>query len=492
MAEITTALALLGAVIVIIVARRCVRDLGPGERLMGSILIVVALLTVLGDSTVAVRIGLSQIIVLLVVLAAFVAVTFRLRESGVVLAYRPGLLIPAAIVFVAWGANLRNVALVGDSELLVRLSPAIYWIFLALWIANLHFPIYFYSRILVLGFGVALTLGPLASSSWRECDIFKCSSFDALYTGIFVSENQLGILAGAALLAAGGARLGWLGMWLTVSTIFVTFFAATARSSLLAAVFAASVFLFGIGLGRIFQHLASVIGILVSLAVLTASCLAVFTNDPQQFSHRGAIWIAARRALEGEWLPGIGVSRWTYLQWTGRAPQLFPHNEFLILAVAGGVLCSAVYLLWIVSLVVRSSGLWCGRWDRTTNATFAATTAIVTFLATLGTSEAFWNPLALTGSYFLIGALMLCEQAISEQRARGTAGVKSDARAKPCHIMGGAGYRAAGARALLSGLRVKPFRADGSSSMTSHHHRRPTFPGSACARPGRSRARRRT
>lgn len=264
-------------------------------------------------------------------------------------------------------------------------------------------------RIIVSSVLVIVLISPLIGKAWRACDIFKCGPFGAIYTGPFSSENAFAIYACVAILSLQlmeSKRTAFAAMLPLVLVLYAT----ESRTSQIAlgCAFIAVILLklwnasrttegmpgnansLRISSGQV--HFFG--GVTVLIAVLGYYLIA--HAEPSSFSNRGGIWIRGMAALGGDWVLGLGLDRWTFLQTIGLLPPLFPHSEYLLLLFGGGLVGVALMLLTLVASIAKSGLL---------DAPFAIGFTI--FLAVLGLTEAYWNPATFDGHTMLVVPLMV-------------------------------------------------------------------------------------
>lgn len=257
-------------------------------------------------------------------------------------------------------------------------------------------------RVIVCSFLVILIATLATESVWRSCDIFKCGPFGAIYTGPFSSENALAIYACVAVLFVLKTWSGLVSI-LTLLPVLLTLYATESRTSQLAV-------LIGLLAWALYRLWMKVTGrprdisiepfkgrmFLFRSSVAAIFCLGFYllvNAEPTQFSNRGMIWIRGLTALGDNWIAGLGLDRWTYYQSVGLLPPLFPHSEYLLLLFGGGLL--SVGLFYAAHCASLSVG---GR--RPGDVGLAV--SYNAFLAVLGLTEAYWNPVAFDGHTFLI------------------------------------------------------------------------------------------
>lgn len=278
-------------------------------------------------------------------------------------------------------------------------------------------------RIFTSSFLLILVAAPFVGENWRSCDIFKCGPFDAIYTGPFSSENGLAIYACVAFLFS-------LRLWkassllLTLAPICLTLYATESRTSQLALVLA----VVGWMSHRIWtkvlgqqrsgpssfaesgQARGALFYTLVVATIFIIGYYLVLNAEPALFSNRGMIWIRGMAALDDSWWSGLGLDRWSYLQAVGILPPLFPHSEYLLVLFGGG-LVSAILLFTVhsTSLVAASR----------TVSDMGLAIGYNVFLAVLGLTEAYWNPIAFDGHTLLVLPLIyLTARGLSRKETR--------------------------------------------------------------------------
>ncbi|QOT16036.1 O-antigen ligase family protein [Paenarthrobacter sp. YJN-5] len=257
-------------------------------------------------------------------------------------------------------------------------------------------------RIIVCSVLIILMLTLFAGPAWRPCDIFKCGPFGAIYTGPFSSENALAIYACVAILFVLKTWSGTVSV-LSLLPVLLTLYATESRTSQLAVVLGLAAWAFyllclkGTRRTRDFHPDPSRGKRLVfQLTVAAIFCVGFYlvTNaEPAQFSNRGMIWIRGLTALGDDWAAGLGLDRWTYYQSIGLLPPLFPHSEYLLLLFGGGVLSVGFLYAAHYSSIASAS-------RRTADLGVAVSYNV--FLAVLGLTEAYWNPVAFDGHTFLV------------------------------------------------------------------------------------------
>lgn len=111
-------------------------------------------------------------------------------------------------------------------------------------------------------------------------------------------------------------------------------------------------------------------------------------------------------ALGNSWVTGLGLDRWSFLQSIGLLPPLFPHSEYLLLLFGGGI---------VAVLLLQLSFAYALKFASRDDFPFAA--SYVIFLAILGLTEAYWNPMAFDGHTLLLLPIMTLSQGIFVTRA---------------------------------------------------------------------------
>lgn len=255
----------------------------------------------------------------------------------------------------------------------------------------------------VLGISLAYSLSFLSEENWRPCDQFKCGPFDAIYTGFAASENTIAIICGIGILCTLVGRRGQMN-WAALGLFWFVLYATESRTSQIAVV--ASVVAWPVGamwarrlrgnaiVGVKRQGGAMFPLLLLTLAALFAVGFSLLVNaQPSDFSNRGSVWMLGLAALDGDWIGGLGLDRWSALQAVGLVPAHFPHSQYLVLLFAGGVLgVIGLFLLFAVTVRVAMRA----------PETLPFAVSYIALLCVLGMTEMFWNPLALDGNALVI------------------------------------------------------------------------------------------
>ena len=267
---------------------------------------------------------------------------------------------------------------------------------------------------ITLGVLSVLVLAPLGGDAWRACDQFKCGPFGAIYTGPFASENGLAIIVAVGILSLMGS---WRGRssWFVLLPFLLTIFATESRTSQLA--LGAALSLWG---WLLLRRGSKAVGRKSPLAVWTVAIgglfatglFLVYTSSPSAFSNRGNIWLRGTGALGDNWVLGLGLERWTYLQNIGYMPGLFPHSQYLLVLFSGGAL--GIFVLFILFAAPMHSSFTVRREQR-------YLVSYVIFLCVLGLTEVFWNPIAIDGQTFIVIPLIVGALQRSSRDARDAA-----------------------------------------------------------------------
>lgn len=261
-------------------------------------------------------------------------------------------------------------------------------------------------RVITLSVLVILVLSITRTDNWRPCDIFKCGPFGAIYTGPFSSENALAIFACVAILCILGSSKPLNGA-ISLIPVGLVLVATESRTSQLALACSLSLMLILNLINRAdgsrakgykekpLRHAVLKYNLvaLIIAAVFATAFYMILSADPVSFSNRGNIWIRGINALGDSWSVGLGLDRWTFLQTVGLLPQLFPHSQYLLLLFGGGI--AAVLLLFILFAATLSEA-------KSNAVVFGHVAGYVLFLAILGLTEAYWNPIAFDGHTMLV------------------------------------------------------------------------------------------
>jgi hypothetical protein len=266
-------------------------------------------------------------------------------------------------------------------------------------------------RIVVSSVLLMLVISPINMENWRQCDIFKCGPFDAIYTGPFSSENALAIFCCVAALCVAYLWSKTNGV-LSLLPIFLILYATESRTSQLALVCAFAAWfssrawsLWAIWRPRKpkmepYKEISDLQVFMFStlnLGIFVVGFLLILTAEPASFSNRGNIWLRAVGALEGSWVSGLGLDRWTYLQAIGLLPPLFPHSQYLLVLFGGGIVTVLLMFGFFAAAIAKSSE---------SSGLFFFAIGYTVFLAILGLTEVYWNPIAFDGHTMLVLPLM--------------------------------------------------------------------------------------
>ncbi|WP_434618310.1 O-antigen ligase family protein [Arthrobacter sp. A5] len=345
---------------------------------------------------------ITQFILLLLLVLFSSALTLRSFLSRVSSRLRRTALLPALISFLLFFVN----ALMNEqglaSLLMARLLPTISLIALTLMLSLVRLTLTDLCRVSVLAISLVILPSLLMPGVWRACDKFKCGPFGGLYSGPFESENTAALFAVIGILSiffcwkSGRSYSG-------IALMSLVLYATESRTSQLAFLVA----LLSWGLISITNNSRSSSYLIVdeqrqsrrliiSLRFFRLLLVSIFASgfyflvsaEPESFSNRGGIWIRGLLALGPDWVMGLGMDRWSFLQSVGLLPPLFPHSQYLLLLFGGGAL-AVVALFALFNCALKTSLV--------SNEYPAFGTAYIMFLAVMGITEAFWNPVALDG-----------------------------------------------------------------------------------------------
>jgi O-antigen ligase len=232
---------------------------------------------------------------------------------------------------------------------------------------------------------VSLVVGALAGDEWAPCKDGKCGLGGSLYQGIFSSENTPALFAAIGFaFALAGPRTWQRATRLLGFGVIVALTGSRTSALVIVVVWGGS---WGIGavakrwnLHRLSLRAA------FSLAAVgpVVGMWLVATSDAEALSRRGNIWEAARNATD-LWSPtGTGTVQWRSLQTLGQLPDHYPHSEYLLLAVGGGLLGLILFGLMLAALLRT-----CRAQDP---ARLGYAAAPIIAFALCGLTEVVWNP----------------------------------------------------------------------------------------------------
>jgi hypothetical protein len=194
---------------------------------------------------------------------------------------------------------------------------------------------------------------------WKACRPDKCSPANALYQGLLVHENTMGLLVAPAIPFVVFGTRGRARALLLVFLIVVEL-ATGSRSGQLAAVAALGGSLLLVTKGRsrwvLMAHgLAWIVAGVGAVACLAPLFIEV---SDQSFTARGELWRIARHRIPDSWLWGHGSLGWRTIY---ESEGLFadsstysPHNQVLDVAFTIGLLGLALMICIIVMTLVQA------------------------------------------------------------------------------------------------------------------------------------------
>ncbi len=310
-------------------------------------------------------------------------------------------------------------------DLLLRILPGVYLLVYGLCMLKrlINWKIPFIA--FILGTLLVNASAVFVDSPWRACDQFKCGPFGALYTGSYSTENTLALFCGLALVGA-LAMLPGVQRVAVGGALILAIYATESRTSQLAAV----VGIFTLISIRVFSRSAKfrrstsfirtlTHGVLISLFV--GGLYIVSRATPSDFSNRGNTWIQGLSALGLDWPFGLGIDRWVTYQQIGVVPPLFPHSQYLLVLFGGGII-GIVLLFGTLSGPIKSR--------MADHLQLSTTSAVIVYLAVIGLTEVFWNPLALD-SGTVIAVLVISLVASSSRNRLLVAGIDRAVRQEP-------------------------------------------------------------
>lgn len=362
---------------------------------------------VLADSELVTRSATVQLILLVLLLVvAATQVSRRLLSGGAKL--KPSLA-PLLIVlpgFVFFAANGLMNPEYSDSLVFGRFAAVVGLIALVFICGFAKTSVREWAPIGVSIVLIILALSAAGSANWRPCDVFKCGPFSAIFTGIFPSENALAMFCGVGILMAFMLR-GILTKLAVLLPLLLALFASESRSSQIAVcislvTWAAYLVVNMRQDANSTGRRARIRNSDAMMAIATAGFFSlgtflVYNSSSETFSNRGGIWWRGVNALGTDWVSGVGMDRWVYLQSVGVLPLLFPHSQYLLLLFGGGV--AGVLAVFILLNVAHARQIRSGE-----SIGFAG--AYVAFLSIIGLTEIYWNPGAIDGHLFIIMPLI--------------------------------------------------------------------------------------
>ncbi|QCB96553.1 hypothetical protein E5206_06115 [Arthrobacter sp. PAMC25564] len=348
----------------------------------------------------AVQLGLILLMVVLAFQLVIRSIRKRLMHKMFLSAYLPAVV--SALLFIinaVMNPDLSLSLLLGRS--LGVISLAVTGLILSLSSLTLRD----LAGVIVVSVSFVYTIAPLTGDNWRSCDKFKCGPFGAMYIGPFSSENTVSMLCGVGILC------GLIGYYSTrnfaaFGLFALALYATESRTSQLAIAVALTAWPLAAACARFMHRNTDTLHPTpgqwrLIVAVFSTGVAGLFWEgfkllleaQPADFSNRGTVWILGLAALGKDWLTGLGLDRWYIFQSVGAVPAHFPHSEYLFLLFTGGA-GAVVGLFWIFVQSMRSASAHKG--------TFAFAVSYVVYLAVVGMTELYWNPIALDGNALII------------------------------------------------------------------------------------------
>lgn len=312
-----------------------------------------------------------------------------------------------ALALTLWlaGVNMFQNEGLSTRELFVRMLPAVVW--LAILLVGRVSPMdrRMIATVATFAFAVCGTLLPLVDAPWRACDETKCGAFDGMLTGIYSSENYVGLLV-AFIAALNVASFGFRGSLRLAPLVVLWLLATESRNSQVALACALAVALLarivlrqrGDGFLGSRSLAPRLLATGLPLAVMGVAAWILTNSTTESFSGRGRVWTSVAEAMSGHNWSGLGVDAWERLQAVGLLPDnLYAHSLYVFVWFAGGFV--GLVLLFAMMRNVLLAGL---RRDRDPVPTL---TLVITFM-TLGLLELAWNPMSIDGMTWIPLALV--------------------------------------------------------------------------------------
>ncbi|SFI00738.1 hypothetical protein E3O11_13205 [Cryobacterium levicorallinum] len=295
------------------------------------------------------------------------------------------------------GVNIvQNTTAVDEGALLIRLAPGLIWIALLLTQGRSPLNRRMLSVMITFALAVPGLMVPFADEVWRACDLTKCGVFDGMLTGLYSSENFMGLQVAFVTvlhLVTFGLRRSLYLLPLSILWLLATE-SRTAQYALLAALTAAMVLWLGkrvvkTGSGRVDSLVKRMfLTVFPIVFVFIAACFA-FTSKPSDFTGRAWVWGRALEVLTGNEVVGLGVDGWVINQQTGLLPSnLGAHSLYIFLFFSGGAIALVVFVLFIRQAMISSL-----RHD----GDLAPGVVLGSVFLVLGLLEVVWNPAAIDG-----------------------------------------------------------------------------------------------
>jgi len=314
-----------------------------------------------------------------------------------------------ALLLAAWLSvvNIReNYTTLGDEALLVRLAPCLIWTALLLVRDRSPLDRHMLATMVTFAFGISGILLPLADDAWRSCDATKCGVFGGMLTGLYESENFMG-LQSAIVLALHLVTFGYKKSAYLIPLGVLWLLATESRTAQYALAISVLITLL-LGFGRVAIKSTStrpdgvakrvLLGLVPICFALVAKHL-VMTSQRGDFSGRGWVWMNVVNVLHGRDIVGLGIDSWEIDQRAGLLPpNLYAHSIFVLLAFSGGIVAVAIFtlLMWqaLVS-ALRHDGV------------MAPGLVVGSCVLVLGLLEVVWNPVGIDGMAWIPLALVL-------------------------------------------------------------------------------------
>lgn len=259
----------------------------------------------------------------------------------------------------------------------------------------------------------SMVIGELLGTSWNTCRPEKCAPFGQLFAAAFQSENTIALWASAGAVFV---LVDWESQHLrhTIQLTGLGIVVVLAGSRGSPAALAASVFIsVGVALfarRRERSFYLSRRSRCLGLAIPAATSLYLINGSTlETLSFRGRRWVEIREKI-GVFSPhGGGVHAWSEIR-DSIGFQTFPHSQYGLLLVYGGVLAIALYLLLMNSLLKTL---------RASSRSALARAAMPTFfIVCLGIIETTWNPAGLDDTTWIMMALILSSTSSSHGSER--------------------------------------------------------------------------
>ncbi|MGH3519309.1 MAG: O-antigen ligase family protein, partial [Haloechinothrix sp.] len=205
-----------------------------------------------------------------------------------------------------------------------------------------------------------------ADSAFRECRIDKCGPLGVLFTGVFPNENTYGLPLALSVAFVWLAFRGPVRIVLAGYLALVVFATGSRLSEMAAAAALVSLMVLRPSLaqdgqavdrpradaraGRNGLALLGVCG-----AAAAGFLLPLLARSPDALSYRAYFWSIGLGELARSPIYGFGAKSWEGLYQTGRIPLAFsysPHNQWLDLAYAGGIIGVGLFLALIAGILL--------------------------------------------------------------------------------------------------------------------------------------------